>query len=837
AEAKAKQEAEAARLKAEQEAAKARAEAEAARVKAEQEAAAIRAQLEAAKARAEAEAKARAEAEAKAKQEAEAARLKAEQEAARAQAELEAAKARAEAEARARAEAEAKAKQEAEAAHLKVEQESSRKQAEAEEARLKAEQEAARAQAELEAAKIKAEAEAKAHAEAEARARQEAETARLRAEREAARAKAEFESAKAREVAETKARAEAEAKVRQEAETARVRAEVEAKARQEAEAARLKAEQDARSIKAEAGEQPGKATAAKAEATGRQPPVSSPTIELAPILFGNLGSFEAEAQKESDAEAPQGEIAEEPPLIFQEFVVGQESAKEAPPAEVAGSKRQQETGAERKAAAERKAQQEAEAARIKAEQEAARIRAEAGAEEAAREMAEAQARVWAEAEQRARSLAEAQALVKAESAAAPAAPQAQTKAAPPVSRKRGKPLPLGKMVAGLFVLLLASVAALPYLWPMQDYATKIESNLSAQLRQPVHIGRMKAALLPMPKLELQDVSVGNAHEWKAGSVVLHLGFAALFAETKPIGKAEIDNLTLGAESFGKALGWMQAVAGDAQHPVAHIVLRRVKVGGEGINLPTINGSADLDAQGRITRVALNSEDGKLDIELKPQQPRWQIALNLRESSLPLLPGIQFNELNAKGEAGEESVSFSEMDGRLYGGMLMGNAKLSWQKGWQIQGRVTVKTLELQKAMPHFGISGEMDGDASFSMSGEKLVQLANAPGIDGSFVVKKGAINNMDMVEAASSNRQGAAGGRTHFDELTGMLLADASGQHLRQIKIAAGVMSANGSVDIGPDKQLSGRLNVELKMRAGMGSVPLSLTGVPGKPALRVAR
>jgi uncharacterized protein involved in outer membrane biogenesis len=202
-----------------------------------------------------------------------------------------------------------------------------------------------------------------------------------------------------------------------------------------------------------------------------------------------------------------------------------------------------------------------------------------------------------------------------------------------------------------------------------------------------------------------------------------------------------------------------------------------------------------------------------------------------------LPEIQFNELNAKGEASEGAVNFSDVDGRLYGGMLMGSAKLSWQKGWQMQGRVTVKTLELQKALPHFGVSGEMDGDASFTLGGGKLAQLTHAPGVDGSFVVKKGVINNMDVVETATSNRQGVAGGRTHFDELSGMLLVDSGGQHLRQIKIAAGVMSASGSVDIGPERQLSGRLIVDLKMRAGLGSVPLSLSGAVGKPALRVSR
>ena len=43
--------------------------------------------------------------------------------------------------------------------------------------------------------------------------------------------------------------------------------------------------------------------------------------------------------------------------------------------------------------------------------------------------------------------------------------------------------------------------------------------------------------------------------------------------------------------------------------------------------------------------------------------------------------------------------------------------------------------------------------------------------------------------------------------------------------------MSANGYVDISENKQLSGRLNVDLKIRADLGSVPLVLSGTLTEP------
>jgi hypothetical protein len=143
-------------------------------------------------------------------------------------------------------------------------------------------------------------------------------------------------------------------------------------------------------------------------------------------------------------------------------------------------------------------------------------------------------------------------------------------------------------------------------------------------------------------------------------------------------------------------------------------------------------------------------------------------------------------------------------------------------------------MELQKAFPQFGIEGEMDGDSSFLLNGATLAQLTNAPHLDGTFIAKKGVISKMDLV-AAAANSQDMAGGRTHFDVLSGTLQVENNTQHLRQLKISTEAMTAFGSVDINSGKQLSGRLSVGLKMRAG--SAPLALSGTLAEPLLRPTR
>jgi hypothetical protein len=703
------------------------------------------------------------------KEKVEAVRLKAEQEATRIRVEQEAAQARA------KEEAEAKAHADAEASRLKAEQEATRVRVEQEAAlaKAKAEAETARLKAEQETKKIRAELDAalikvKKEAEALAKERSEAETVRVKAEQEATRIR-----------------------VGQEAAQARAKEEAEAKAHADAEASRLKTEQGTSNVRSGLeAEQVKSQVEAKAKARAEAETVRLKGEQEAAKIIMKQEAAQAKAKMEMDAkmrvEAEVKRIKEEQEAIR---IKAEHSARLA------------------KEKAEAKARDEA-AARIKAEQDAAKIRAE---QEAVKSVAK----------------------TKMESAVKTLVAQVpEMKAIQRVATTRRKPLPWGKIAASLVFLLFLLAILLPYIWPMQGYITQIEQKLSAQLQQPVHVGHLRATLLPQPKLELEDVSLGGSQELKASSVVLNFNLFELLSEIKAIHSLEISDLILSAENFDKALLWLQTAGGDPHYPVARMVLQRARVSDDELSLPPVNGVVNFDGQRRFVKVVLKSEDGKLSMELQPQQSHWQIALAIKEGYVPLLPNILFNELTMKGELGAGEIKFHEIDGRLYGGMLAGSAHLTWLRDWQMQGLVNVKAMKLHDALPQFGIAGEMDGDANLILRGEKLPLLAKTPHLDGKFLVKKGLINTVDMVETSRMpTRKGASSGRTHFDELSGVLQIENNRKHLRQIKISTGVMSANGYVDVAANKQLSGRLNVDLKIRADLGSVPLVLSGTLTEP------
>ncbi|MFZ2160893.1 MAG: hypothetical protein WAW02_01630 [Sideroxyarcus sp.] len=789
-------------------------------------AARARAKLEeAARVRVEIEAAARAQqvAEAKARLET-AARMKAEQEAAQAKAALEAAaRAKIEEEARFRAQIET-------AARLKAEQEVARAKAELEAAAKAKLEEAARVRAEIEAA-------ARAQQMAEEKARLEAETARLKAEQEAMQVKAELEAAKAR--AEAEAKALAEALARQIAEE---------KARQEVEAARVKAEQAAALLRAE------QETAARIRAEAE---IKAATEALVKQQMGDaVARREAEEQARRSAElAARARVpqAGTPPVAANKFEInldsfmeGTESAAQNAPA---GQYVKQANGGveakakreeERNAADEAKTATEinsmhgvaAEMARLKSEAEAARRKLEEEARRQAEEkaLAEQQSRAWEEAEQRAK----AQAIIDIEQAAHQAALSQARATQKPVIRKRRKPLPLGKITLGLSILALIAVLVLPYVYPLEEYVAPLEQLLSARLKQPVRIGGLSATSLP-PKLKLRNVTVGGAQEVKVGNINLNFDLLSLFTEVKAISNAEIEDVSIQGNQLDKQAAKLKMLGSDAQFPVRHLTLQRVKIVSDEIALPVLNGVADMDVQGAFTRIALHSPDDKLSIDLQPIQGRWQLGINLKGGSLSILPGLVFNDLSAKGDLNDSEVNFTEMDAHIYNGILLGKAKLSWSKGWQLQGSLEAKMFELDKMFPQFHIEGEMSGEGNYSMAGAKLSQMGDAPHLDGSFSVKRGVVN-IDMVETARlMSREHLVGGRTHFDDLIGLVQVDNHLTRFRQIRIASGALSASGSFDVSTNNQISGIFNAEIKMRTGNN--PLTLYGTLAEPKLRAGR
>ena len=323
---------------------------------------------------------------------------------------------------------------------------------------------------------------------------------------------------------------------------------------------------------------------------------------------------------------------------------------------------------------------------------------------------------------------------------------------------------------------------------------------------------------------------------KVGSVVLNFDLFSLLSEVKVINNAQLQDVSIEGSMLSKQAASLKLLGGDAQYQLRHMDLQQVKIITDEIALPSFSGIADVDDHGAFSRVSLHSADNKLGFDLQPVQGHWQLGVNLTESALPFFPDIVFSDLNAKGDLSDGEVNFTELDGHIFNGILLGNAKLSWRKGWQLQGHLEAKLFELNKMFPKGAIDGQMYGEGTFTLAGAKLSQLKDTPRLDGSFSVKSGTISGIDIVETARLlSRENLVGGRTHFDDLIGLVEFENHTCRFRQLKIVSGMLSANASFDVSPGNQLSGNINAEIKMRAGNNL--LTLYGTAAEPKLRAGR
>ena len=682
-----------------------------------------------------------------------------------------AAKIREEAERKARQEADSRARREA----------AEKEKAEAEERIRQVAQERAAKEASIRAA-----AERKAQEEAAAKERVEASKQR----RMEARAREEAERKKAHEEAETRARADAEERKRLEAETEeRARREAEEQARTE-EAARIKAEAEARARE-------------EAERTARE---------------------EAEAREKREAEVRAIVEAEEKARAEEAARVKAET--EARAREEAELKARLE--AEAQAIAETEERERREAERKIRGQEEMQAKARAEAARKAREDAEQEQRERAEIEARARALADARA-EKTEKAR-------QKELTKPEKLKR--PVKWGKAALIALAALLALPIVLLHVMSLNVFIPPIEKLASDRMGEPVSIHSLRASLWPAPHLQLDGVTLGKLRDIKIPTVRVMPELAAFFGETKTIKSIEVESLTIDQDAVSRIIAWVGPGDSAAKIQVRRIALKTATIEVKGLPLPPLAVDVALAATGQFERANIRSADKKIEVAITPKNDGFEVNIAADDWQPPLWPKLTFSELRAKAMATAEGMSFSDIEGRLYGGKATGSATVKWGDSWSADGDLKIENILLAEAMPaltnDIAVTGKLDAKTVYSMRAGNLGTLFESPRIQANFSIRDGAIGNIDLARAIQPRATETSGGKTLFASLSGNMALEGKRYQYRQMKLAAGLLTASGEADIMPNKQLSGKTSVEMKLKSSTVSARLTLSGELQQPVLR---
>jgi hypothetical protein len=676
--------------------------------------------------------------------------------------------------ARAKDEAGAKAKRQAE----EKEKEKAKRAAE-EKAKRESEQKARRESED----KVKRDAEEHARREAKEKARRELdEKSQREAEEQARRAAAERarreEEEQARRAIEERERRAAEERTRKEREAEeRIRRELEERikvaeqqAQREAEARRRREDEERARREAEERAQREAEERARREAEERA---------------------QREAQERAQREAEEREKRE---------------AEERARREV---EEREQRATEEQARREAEEQERAEAAKRAREEEKARAKAEA--ESAARARREERAREKAEADERAEARAKEAAKERAEVAARLDA------------IKSGKTGRVGRYVGGGLVALLVIGLIVAQFIPLDTaFYGRIASSA---LGQPVKIGAGEFSLLPLPTVTLRDVVIGNNGEIRIATAKGSPEIDSLLGATRVFDSVELQGVTAQPAALAAVL-WGKTRGHD-------LVIKRARATGvklalPGVPLPELTVDAVLGRTGSVQTLTASTAGDRLSFKVDPEGDKAKVEINAKELVGVLGLKLPVEDFGAKGIAVRDHLDLTQFDGKLLDGVVKGKGSLRWNAGWAFEGQIEVRQIDATKIVPSVLSSGTLEGQGTVvaaAPSGEKLF---DAPRTEGSFNIGKGQLSNLDLVRMIQTGA--SAAGATSFNEVTGRITSGPERIELRDLRLSAGPLTANGSIELTSADSISGRITAEMNTPAGVRRGNISLTGSVSK-------
>lgn len=392
-------------------------------------------------------------------------------------------------------------------------------------------------------------------------------------------------------------------------------------------------------------------------------------------------------------------------------------------------------------------------------------------------------------------------------------------------------------------LLLTAALVLPLFVSLDDYIPRLEKEASARLQVPVAIDSIRLRLLPLPHVTVNGIRVGTTDDISLGKVRLTPALLSLLQTTKVIKSIEIDSAHLTQKAIGMIAAWRQSEAARSpdERPrvrVESIVLRDATVIFGNTRFGPFDVQVSLGANGEPAESLLTTQDGKLKAVIKPGQANYLLEASAKGWTVPVGPALVFDDLAITGTATADGLTLGQVNGRLYGGTVAGNATLSWQKGFQLGGVFDLDRVETRKIASLLStrtqVSGKLTAKPVFSASAASADSVGNALRLETSFRVDNGVIHGVDIVKAATSlTKQGAGGGETRFDHLSGHLVMEGGSYRFTELEISSGAMAVNSSVNISPNKELSGRINAQVKAVGTSANVPLNVAGTLDAPLL----
>jgi hypothetical protein len=397
---------------------------------------------------------------------------------------------------------------------------------------------------------------------------------------------------------------------------------------------------------------------------------------------------------------------------------------------------------------------------------------------------------------------------------------------------------LKKLLVTLLVLG-GVIAAIPLLIPYDHFSADIEQTLKRRLGIETHIGHIRFVYAPRPHLLLEQVSFGKNGEGSVGKVLVPATLPNLLRLQNRLSNVSLEDVQLQQDFAVSLPGRLKPAAGEHDIQFASMRLENVNVALHQGAVGPMSGVVELNPDGTFKEVTVNDKDDHAELNIKPLNDKFSLEMTARNWVLPGAYEVRFDQLVMRGVADHNGVAIDYINGLVFGAAAVGQAQLSWQDGWKLDGTLETKGMQAEPLISLFSettrATGRMAANARFHYEGDGYASLFKQPHIGLQFTLSDGELHNFDLVAPLKSQSPSTLrrGGQTRFDTLSGTAVFDRASLTLNKLLLNGGKFSASGAMAMGPDLRLSGHLNARLSAGALVVSAPLVVEGQLDSPEI----
>lgn len=397
-----------------------------------------------------------------------------------------------------------------------------------------------------------------------------------------------------------------------------------------------------------------------------------------------------------------------------------------------------------------------------------------------------------------------------------------------------------KRLLYLAIFIFATIFLALRLVSLDAYRTQVEAFASKFLGTPVAVSKVRMGVFPSPHLVAEDISVDGSEAVTIGEAEIYPDLMSWWRRAPGIRRILVKQVRVRPEGIPLILSaLMSSDRNSLPIPVDILEVRHALVKGKRGQVGPMHGVFALGSSKNVFGGTLVSDDGKLELALSDRRTGVGLALSGHDWQWPLSPAVRFEAIAAQGVLRAGTVSLDTVSGKLYGGLFNGSMHLEWAQGWQLSGGIYLKEVDVAALIRALGenvpLSGYLTARGRYWAQARQPADLSSNLTTAASFRVDRGVLYKVDLAKAGSLSRPGISpGGETHFDELEGKVRNAGGAYRFSELKMASGVLSAAGNVDVSPAHRLSGTLTVQLRGTAAVVGMPLTVSGTVADPTLR---